>query len=69
MSVYGKSDFAEFGLLPSNKPDSGTVKGGISVVFPCQSWFVSGACYPLSLPLSVRQATDVQLKPLAILAA
>jgi hypothetical protein len=34
MSVYGKSDFAEFGLPPSNKPDSGIIRGGISVVFP-----------------------------------
>jgi hypothetical protein len=32
MSVYGKSDFAEFGLLPSDKPDSGIGRQGISIV-------------------------------------
>ena len=64
--VYGESDFAELWLLPSNKPDSGMVKEGISIVVSL--WVVGGARYPPSLPLSVSQTTDVQLKPLAILA-
>jgi hypothetical protein len=32
MSGYDRSDFAEFGLLPSDKPDSGMVRRGISII-------------------------------------
>lgn len=34
MSVYGESDFAEFGLPPSDRPDSGIVS--ISIVVSLQ---------------------------------
>jgi hypothetical protein len=36
ISVYGESDFAELWLLPSNKPDSGMVREGISIVVSLQ---------------------------------
>lgn len=44
ISGYGKSDFAEFWPLPSDKPDSGMVRGGISIVVFLQTvgcgWFL-----------------------------
>jgi hypothetical protein len=67
MSVSGRSDFAELLPLLSDRPDFGIVREGISILFPCKSWSVGRAYSPPSLSLSVCQ-TDVQLKPLAILA-